>query len=140
MKTAINEKKGADAGIDGTVYFLSNQSETDKMVFQVKSGKVSRGDIAKLNSDRQREQAALATLVTLEEPTSVMRSEAAGLGRYKHPLTGQPYPVIQIVTVQELIEDHKRLELPLSLESLKAAPKQPKSEQRDLFVKRDFGD
>jgi site-specific DNA-methyltransferase (adenine-specific) len=141
-RAVINEKKGADAGIDGTVYFLSSPTESDKMVFQVKSGKVGRGDIAKLNSDRQREGAALATLITLEESTSGMCSEAKGLGNYKHQLTGQNHAVVQIITVKEIIEGHKRLDLPLSVEALKAAPKQPpKSEQQELWKRtRESGD
>ena len=46
------------------------------IVFQVKSGMVGRGDIAKLNSDRQREEAELAVFLTLKEPTKGMRGEA----------------------------------------------------------------
>jgi DNA modification methylase len=60
-RAAINEKKGADAGIDGVAYFLTGKIDTDKMVFQVKSGNVGRGDIAKLKGDMQREGASLAT-------------------------------------------------------------------------------
>jgi DNA methylase/restriction endonuclease len=62
---SVNDKKGADAGIDGYAYFRTAKEENDRMVFQVKSGKVNRGDIARLNSDRQREGATLATLITL---------------------------------------------------------------------------
>ena len=134
---AINEKKGADAGIDGTAYFLTTASETDKMVFQVKSGHVGRGDIAKLNSDRQREGAELATLITLEDSTSAMRLEANSTGVYHHTLMGRQYPCVQIVTVREIIEDHKRLDLPLSLPMLKSAPKVPRRpEQGQLALER----
>jgi site-specific DNA-methyltransferase (adenine-specific) len=133
-RASINDKKGADGGIDGVSYFLTGpDNENDKIVFQVKSGKVGRGDIAKLNSDRQREKAALATLITLEDSTSAMRSEATSTGFYTHSFTGRTYPCVQIVTVREIIEGGKRLELPLSLDALKTAPKRPGKEyQKDL--------
>jgi hypothetical protein len=135
-----HEKKGADAGIDGTAYFLTGPTETDKMVFQVKSGKVNRGDIAKLNSDRQCEGAALAALITLEEPTSQMQKEARSAGIYTHSFTGRNYPRIQIVTVREIIEDRKTLDLPLSLEALKIAPKPlMKFDQQHLGLEKRVG-
>ena len=123
----INEKKGADAGIDGTVYFLSQhlattgKTENAKMVIQVKSGHVGRGDIAKLHGDMEREGAAMATLITLEEPTGPMISEAKGAGKYHHELMELDYDKIQIVTVKEIIEGGRRLELPHSREVLKSA-------------------
>jgi len=120
-RAAVNGKKGADGGIDGTTYFFSEKNKTDKMVFQVKSGHVSRGDIAKLKGDMEREQAAMAALLTLEEPTGPMRSEAKAAGYYTHPFTGMRRDRIQIVTIQEILEQNKRIDLPLSMDVLKAA-------------------
>lgn len=121
-RATINEKKGADKGIDGTAYFMATASETAKMVFQVKSGGVKRGDIATFNHDRTREGAAMATLITLEPPTGPMANEALGCGLYRHQLMGRDYPVIQIVTVQQIIEAKKRLDLPMGLTVIKKAP------------------
>lgn len=133
---AINGKKGADAGIDGTAYFLTSKTDNDKMVFQVKSGHVGRGDIAKLKGDMQRENAALATLITLEESTAPMRSEAKAAGSYVHELSGKRYDKIQIVTVKEILEQGKRLELALSIDAIsKAQPILVDSEQLGLFKK-----
>lgn len=112
----INDKKGADAGIDGTVFFLTSPTDNGSMVFQVKSGGVGRGDVAKLRGDMDRAGAAMATLITLEPPTGPMIAEAKGTGQYRHELMGRNYDKIQIVTVQEIIEKHRRLELPLSKE------------------------
>src|SRR5205085_1095734 len=47
-RAKINEKKGADAGIDGRVYFLTGKTESATMVLQAKSGIVHRDDIATL--------------------------------------------------------------------------------------------
>jgi DNA methylase/restriction endonuclease len=128
----INGKRGADAGIDGTAYFLTSKTENDKMVFQVKSGHVGRGDIAKLKGDMNRENAALATLITLHEPTAPMRTEAKASGFYTHQLTDRRYNRIQIVTVQDMLERNKRVNLPLNLDVLKAARTQPNLAQADL--------
>ena len=47
---------------------------------------------------------------------------------------GKSYDRITIVTVQEIIEDHKRLEIPMSLEVLKAAQKENQGgEQMNLL-------
>ena len=129
----INEKKGADAGIDGTVYFMTGPNENAKMVIQVKSGKVQRGDIAKLNSDMQREKAAIATLLTLQEPTQKMIEEAKGMGTYHHEMMARHYDRIQIVTVEDMFAG-TRMGLPLALEVLKAAERKGKqsAEQPEL--------
>jgi len=47
----INEKKGADAGIDGRVHFMTGRTESATMILQVKSGIVHRDDIAKLRPE-----------------------------------------------------------------------------------------
>ena len=117
----INEKKGADAGIDGTVYFLTSKTENAKMILQVKSGGVSRGDIAKLRGDMDRVGAAMATLITLEKPTAPMVAEAKAADHYRHELMDRNYDKIQIVTVQEIVEQTRRLDMPLAKEVLRSA-------------------
>lgn len=118
-RAVINDKKGADKGIDGIGYFLTDKNENAKIVFQVKSGKVGRGDIAKLNNDRTREEAELAILLTLQKPTDPMKKEASAAGLYEHKVMGKSYPRVLIVTIEEMLEQQKRLEIPMSLEVLK---------------------
>jgi site-specific DNA-methyltransferase (adenine-specific) len=120
-RAVINQKKGADQGIDGTAYFMTGPNETEKVVFQVKSGNVQRGDIAKLNGDMQREGAAMATLITLHEPSQPMRDEASKAGVYRDKIMSRDMNRIQIVTVREIIEHGKRLDLPMNIEVLKKA-------------------
>ncbi len=117
----INEKKGADAGIDARAYFLTGKDDNAKIIFQVKSGGVKRGDIATLRGDMSREKAALAILITLEEPSRPMLNEAKAAGQYKHETMGRTYDRISIVTIRDIVEDSKRLEIPMSLEVLAAA-------------------
>lgn len=102
---------------------MTGKNESEKVVFQVKSGGVQRGDIAKLNSDMQREGASMAVLLTLQEPTQPMRDEAAKTGMYHHSLMGRSMRRIQIATVREIIEQGKRLDLPMTADVLKSAPK-----------------
>lgn len=134
-RAIINDKKGGDRGIDGTAFFLTAKDENAKIVFQVKSGAVGRGDISKLNNDRTREGAELGVLLTLEPPTRGMREEANAAGFYQHEMMNQTYPRIQIATIAEMVEQHKRLNIPMSLEVLKKAQSIAlKSEQPELFA------
>jgi hypothetical protein len=110
-----------DKGIDGTAFFLTSKDENAKIVFQVKSGNVGRGDVSKLNNDRMREGAELAVFLTLQQPTQGMKSEASAAGIYEHELMNRSYPRIQIVTIAEIVEQQKRLDIPMSLEVLKKA-------------------
>lgn len=131
-RAAIQNRKGADRGIDGLAYFMTGADTTAKMIFQVKSGKVQRADIATLNSDRIRESAEMAVFLTLEEPTKPMRDEALAAGIYHHELLHRDYPRIQIITVQALL-DGQRIELPLSVDVLKSARAATQHEQRAMF-------
>jgi DNA modification methylase len=119
-RAVINEKKGADAGIDARAYFMTGKSDNAKVIFQVKSGGVKRGDIATLRGDMGREDAALAVLITLEDPSKPMVNEAKAAGQYRHETMGRNYDRIGIVTVQEIL-DGARLELPMSVDVVKAA-------------------
>jgi hypothetical protein len=132
-RAVINEKKGADAGIDGTAYFLTGKDDNAKIIFQVKSGGVKRSDIATLRGDMTRENAELAYLITLENPSGPMKSEAKGAGQYQHPLMGRPYDRISIVTAQEIVEQGKRLDIPLSLEVVPSAKRASDVEQHELL-------
>lgn len=132
-RAVINEKKGADSGIDGIAYFKTGKDANAKIIFQVKSGGVSRKDIATLRGDMNRDAATLAILITLEESSGPMSKDAKAAGQYHHADMGRSYDVISIVTVKEIVEDGKRLEIPMSLEVLKAAQKAATSEQIELL-------
>ncbi|MEO7019493.1 MAG: DNA methyltransferase [Ktedonobacteraceae bacterium] len=134
-RATINDKKGGDQGIDGTAFFLTGKDENAKVVFQVKSGNVGRGDVSKFNNDRTREGAELAIFLTLQPPTQGMKSEASAAGIYTHELMNRSYPRLQIVTIAELIEQHKRLDIPMSLEVLKKVQTvMAKDVQPQLFI------
>jgi site-specific DNA-methyltransferase (adenine-specific) len=77
-----------------------------------------------------REDATLAVLITLEEPSGPMVKEAKAAGQYLHETMGHNYDRISIVTVREIVEDGKRLEIPMSLEVVKAAQKAAAQEEQ----------
>ena len=133
-RATINEKKGADRGVDGIAYIVTGSGATERVIFQVKSGAVKRNDIATLHGDMTREGAVMAVFLTLEEPTKPMRDEALAAGVYHHALLDRDYPRIQIVTVREMIEDGKRIDLPLSLDVLKTAATVKTEEQHPLAL------
>jgi DNA modification methylase len=117
----INEKKGADGGVDGIAYFLKDRNENGKAIFQVKSRPGTRDDLAKLNSDRQRENAEFGFLIcydTANRITPAMQREIDAAGKYKHPMLNREDDRLQVVTVTELFDragrPGKRLDLPMA--------------------------
>ena len=107
-------RKGADAGIDGSInFFDDNSGKAKRIIVQVKSGQVQRGDIATLKGDMEREKAEIGLFITLEEPTEPMRQEAVSAGFYEpEHYPGQLYPRVQILTIEELLSGEARAEYP----------------------------
>jgi DNA modification methylase len=114
----INEKKGADGGIDGIAYFLIDNDTNGKAIFQVKSRPGVREDLAKLNSDRLREKAEFGFLICTSLPTKAMQGEIQAAGKYKHPLLNREDDRLQVITVAELFDragrPGVRLDLPMA--------------------------
>ena len=85
-----------------------------------------------------REKAQIGVLISFEEPTKPLRSEAASAGFYSSPLWTK-HAKLQLVTVGELLAG-KKLDLPSRLFStFKAAPKAttPEPENLSLLVGHD---
>jgi len=105
----IEEKKGADKGIDGRLFFHdeadSKKGATKQIILSVKSGKVSVRDVRDLRGVVDRENAQIGVLICMEKPTRDMRRESASAGFYKsHWGT---HPKLQILTIEELLTGHK---------------------------------
>jgi site-specific DNA-methyltransferase (adenine-specific) len=97
------DKKGADTGIDGILYFKDDASDPKKVVIQVKSGHVSVAHIRDFAHVIAREKATLGLFVTLEEPTRAMLTEADAMGFYTTALGNIPIPRLQIRTIEQLL-------------------------------------
>ena len=113
-RPAQDRKKGADSGIDGYInFFDDNTGKAKRIVVQVKSGHVTRNQVATLNSDRQREKAEIGLFITLQPPTRPMEAEAASAGLYTpEHFPDNHHPRIQILTIEDLLNGAKRPEYP----------------------------
>ena len=124
------QRRGADRGIDGLLYFIDGPRRTShKIVVQVKGGRVSSPQVRDLKGVVEREQAALGLFISLDEPTRDMRTEAASGGLYHSDIWQKDYPKIQIRTIAELLEG-KGFEIPPHPPALQAAPRVRRAEGR----------
>jgi site-specific DNA-methyltransferase (adenine-specific) len=102
------EKKGADKGIDGRLYFHDGDKQTKQIILSVKAGQnISVGMLRDLRGVVEREKADMGVLISLVEPTKPMRSEAASAGFYSSPMGGK-YQKIQCLTIPELLRENAR--------------------------------
>jgi len=114
IKAMPYKPKGADAGIDGYIYFHDDTSgKAKEIIIQVKSGHVGPSHIRDLKGVLEREKAQIGAFITLQEPTREMIKEAATSGFYECEVQNKQYPKIQILTIEELfagkILDYPRL-------------------------------
>ena len=102
-------KKGADKGIDGRLFFFDSDTKPKQAIVSVKAGKVQVSHVRDLRGVLDREQAQLGVLISFNESTQPMRTEAASAGFYKSAY-GQ-HPKMQLLTVAELLEG-KQIDMP----------------------------
>jgi site-specific DNA-methyltransferase (adenine-specific) len=108
------QKKGADKGIDGVISFSTGpRGEVGRALVSVKSGSVNSSMIRDLKGVLEREHAEIGLFVTLDEPSAPMRQEAATAGVYHSDLSGRDYQRIQILSIRDILEGHRRPDLPL---------------------------
>ncbi|MFZ5432808.1 MAG: DNA methyltransferase [Calditrichota bacterium] len=108
----VEQKKGADQGIDGRLYFIDDKDRhTEQIIFSVKGGHVNAAQVRDLRGVIEREKAAIGVFITLEEPTKPMKKEAADAGFYHSDWLETQHSRLQIITIEELL-DGKPLDLP----------------------------
>lgn len=108
------EKKGADKGIDGRIYFFDEGATgpVKQVILSVKAGKnVGVAMMRDLGHVVTRENAEIGVLLTMAPPTAPMRAEAAGAGFYLSPVSGTSHPRLQILTIAELVAG-KKIDMP----------------------------
>jgi site-specific DNA-methyltransferase (adenine-specific) len=124
----VEQKKGADQGIDGKILFRDDPkaARPEQIILQVKGGKTGVKDVRDLRGVLDREKAAIGILISLQSATGPMETEAASAGFYEHKTNKQKYPRLQLRTVKELMEG-KGIERPSTVaatdETFKKAPK-----------------
>ncbi len=125
-RAIINDKKGADHGIDGIAYIVDrdlneNKEENKQVLFSVKSDKSPKVSYVRdFYGTIEREKAAMGYFITLSPPTRDMIAECKKIGSYKNNLIDKEFPRIEIITVDEILSG-QRMALPLNLAVLKSA-------------------
>lgn len=99
-----DQKKGPDKGIDGRLYFHDDRKsgQTKHVIFSVKGGHLLATHLRDLRGVIDRESAQMGVLISLEESTKAMRTEAASAGFYDSPW-GTRHPRLQLLTIEELL-------------------------------------
>ncbi len=136
----VEGRKGADKGIDGRIYFHdeADSSETKQVILSVKAGHTGVAHVRDLIGVLDQEKAEIGVLISLQEPTGPMRTDAAEAGFYHSPGWNQDYPRIQLRTIAELLAG-KGIDVPPQHVTFKQAPKYAKDgsvqlEMPDLVV------
>jgi DNA modification methylase len=136
----VEQKKGADKGIDGRLYFHEDGKKgkaTKSAIFSVKAGHVTSSQVRDLVGVITREKAELGVLVSFEEPTRDMRKEAASAGFYESPWG--KHPRVQLLTVGELLEG-KTFDMPRTAGTNRTFKKAPKAKRVKETLPELFGE
>jgi DNA modification methylase len=109
----VEQKKGADKGIDGRLFFHDEGAggDTKRIVLSVKGGHLKATDVRDLRGVIEREKAAIGVLISLEPPTGPMKKEATNAGFYTSPWDQGKYRRLQLRTIEELLNG-KSLDYP----------------------------
>jgi adenine specific DNA methylase Mod len=105
-QTYREDKKGADRGIDGNIYFHNGPYGAGRIIASVKGGEnVGVQMVRDLRGVIEREDAEMGVMVTLANPTGPMVSEAASAGFVRKSAHGR-LPRLQIVSVADILAGH----------------------------------
>jgi len=135
-----DQKKGADRGIDGRLFFHDEADGTSKqIILSVKAGNVTASHVRDLGGVLTREKAEIGVLISMEDPTQPMRKEAASAGFYASP-SHTKHPRIQLITIAELLDgrgiDYPRARLDVTFKKAARVREKPK-EQLPLVAEDD---
>ncbi len=134
------QKKGADRGIDGRLYFHDNtKGDSKQILFSVKAGGVTVSQVRDLRGTLEREKAEIGVFLCFEAPTRPMMKEAAEAGFYKSP-DGSSYPRMQVLTVQQLLNG-RQVEYPRYARdnTFKQAPRSRAAAAANMNLPLDLG-
>lgn len=105
------QRKVADRGIDGRIYFETIGNGLKEMVLSVKGGNIRPTDVRDLRGTLEREEAAcMAGFLSLKEPSKAMKADAAQAGVYRYKDVA--YDRIQFLTVGDVLEKRREFHTP----------------------------
>ena len=136
------QKKGADRGIDGKIYFHDDNSGASRqIVFSVKAGKVGVAQVRDLIGVLANESADIGVFICIEEPIQPMLATAATASFYTSS-DGTKYPRLQILTIEQILKGTQpKYPLHRADATFKKAPKaQASTRQSNLSLFTNPGD
>ncbi len=108
LKAQANDKQVGDEGVDGRLRFDLPEGEFGLGIVSVKGGEnIGPAMVRELHGTLTAEDAQLGVLILMREPTPGMTRAADAAGTYSWPMTGQPFPKIQVVTVEQLLQNER---------------------------------
>jgi hypothetical protein len=129
-----HEKKGADKGIDGRLFFHDEKKgKTKQIILSVKGGHLKATDVRDLRGVMDRERAEIGALISMEKPTAAMRKEAASAGFYswRNPFGGDDakFPRLQLLTIDDLLAG-KSIDYPARTQTNVTHKRAPKAKSK----------
>jgi len=108
----VEQKKGADQGIDGKIVFQGDAPGIfETVILSVKAGHLMANHVRDLRGVIEREKAAIGVLISMEDSTKLMQTEAVTAGFFESKTWGKKYPKVQLLTIAELLAG-KKIEMP----------------------------
>jgi site-specific DNA-methyltransferase (adenine-specific) len=135
-QTYREEKRGADRGIDGNIFFKNGPYGDGRIIISVKGGEnVGVQMVRDLRGVIEREEAEMGILVCLAEPTKPMLDEASNAGFVRKSAHGR-LPRLQVVTISDVLEGRmpKLPPLPLPEKHPVRAPRRKDRDQMELLL------
>jgi DNA modification methylase len=104
-----NERQVGDRGVDGVVRFpLDARGGVGRALVSVKGGKLlNPGMVRDLVGTVGSQRAEMGLLITLERPTRGMEEAARHSGTFTWPVNHQPFPMVQLLTVGDLLSGQR---------------------------------
>lgn len=104
-----NQKQVGDKGIDGVGRFmLDGKGGVGKFLVSVKGGRtINPSMVRDLQGTVKAQGAAMGILITLSEPTKGVTDAINHGGVWEHPITKQKFPVLQHVTIKQLMKGER---------------------------------
>lgn len=108
----VEQKKGADKGIDGKIVFQGDAAgKFEAVIISVKAGNTGVAHVRDLRGVLERDKAAIGVLISMQDPTGPMKDEAVTAGFFESQMWGKRYPKIQLLTVADLLAG-EQIEMP----------------------------
>lgn len=125
-----NQRQVGDRGIDGVIRFLNDRAgraEAGRVLVSVKGGRnINPAMVRDLVGTVQSQQAEMGLLITMGAPTPGMVDAADHSGSYIWPVNGQAFPLVQIITVTDLL-NFRRPQMPPAMTPYISAVRRPRT-------------